>query len=95
MALGKQQYQRPVRRIRFGRTQKSCTDYRIWVVCEFFIFLSPFPERVNAGHHYHYPHHLTDRRQNEKTIDATYTNNAESMLGYIYHAAFWTATKVA
>jgi len=32
---------------------------------------------------------------NERTIDATYTNNAESMLGYMYHAAFWTATKVA
>ncbi|KIP05611.1 hypothetical protein PHLGIDRAFT_24983 [Phlebiopsis gigantea 11061_1 CR5-6] len=31
---------------------------------------------------------------NESTIDTTYTNNAESMLGYVYHAAFWTATKV-
>ncbi|KAI0672280.1 N2227-domain-containing protein [Trametes maxima] len=31
---------------------------------------------------------------NERTIDTTYTNNAESMLGYVYHAAFWTATKV-
>ncbi|KIY53912.1 N2227-domain-containing protein [Fistulina hepatica ATCC 64428] len=30
---------------------------------------------------------------NEKTIDTTYTNNSEGMLGYIYHAAFWTATK--
>ncbi|KAG5651466.1 hypothetical protein H0H81_008551 [Sphagnurus paluster] len=31
---------------------------------------------------------------NEKTIDTTYTANAEGMLGYIYHAAFWTATKL-
>ncbi|KAH6903305.1 N2227-like protein-domain-containing protein [Coprinopsis sp. MPI-PUGE-AT-0042] len=30
---------------------------------------------------------------NERTIDATYTNNSDSMLGYTYHAAFWTATK--
>lgn len=29
----------------------------------------------------------------EGTIDTTYTNNAESMLGYVYHAAFWTAKK--
>jgi carnosine N-methyltransferase len=32
-------------------------------------------------------------RQNERTIDTTYTNNSQSMLGYVYHAAFWTATK--
>ena len=32
--------------------------------------------------------------QNEKMIDTTYTNNAQSMLGYVYHAAFWTAKKV-
>ncbi|KZT00712.1 N2227-domain-containing protein [Laetiporus sulphureus 93-53] len=31
---------------------------------------------------------------NERTIDTTYTNNTQSMLGYIYHAAFWTATKI-
>ncbi|EMD36969.1 hypothetical protein CERSUDRAFT_106004 [Gelatoporia subvermispora B] len=31
----------------------------------------------------------------ERTIDATYTNNTRSMLGYMYHAAFWTATKAA
>ncbi|KZT65003.1 N2227-domain-containing protein [Daedalea quercina L-15889] len=31
---------------------------------------------------------------NERTIDTTYTNNAQSMLGYVYHAAFWTAKKV-
>ncbi|KAI0698982.1 N2227-domain-containing protein [Cerioporus squamosus] len=31
---------------------------------------------------------------NERTIDTTYTNNAQSMLGYVYHAAFWTATKI-
>ncbi|KAI0752760.1 N2227-domain-containing protein [Daedaleopsis nitida] len=31
---------------------------------------------------------------NERTVDTTYTNNAQSMLGYVYHAAFWTATKV-
>ncbi|KAI0249309.1 N2227-domain-containing protein [Lactifluus subvellereus] len=31
--------------------------------------------------------------KNERTIDTTYVNNKESMLGYIYHAAFWTATK--
>ncbi|GJE86375.1 N2227 domain-containing protein [Phanerochaete sordida] len=32
---------------------------------------------------------------NERTIDTTYTNNAHSMLGYVYHAAFFTATKKA
>ncbi len=32
--------------------------------------------------------------KNEQTIDTTYTNNAKSMLGYIYHASFWTATKI-
>jgi carnosine N-methyltransferase len=32
---------------------------------------------------------------NERTVDATYTSNAQSMLGYVYHTAFWTATKVA
>jgi carnosine N-methyltransferase len=52
-------------------------------------------EHDNASHHYHYLHHLTNRCQNERTVDATYTNNGESMLGYVYHAAFWTATKVA
>ncbi|CAK5271691.1 unnamed protein product [Mycena citricolor] len=31
--------------------------------------------------------------ENERTIDTTYTNNARGMLGYVYHAAFWTATK--
>jgi carnosine N-methyltransferase len=31
--------------------------------------------------------------QNERTVDTTYVNNKESMLGYIYHSAFWTATK--
>ncbi|KAG5715674.1 UPF0586 like protein [Termitomyces sp. T112] len=31
---------------------------------------------------------------NERTIDTTYTSNSEGMLGYIYHAAFWTATKI-
>ncbi|KAH9829226.1 N2227-domain-containing protein [Rhodofomes roseus] len=31
---------------------------------------------------------------NERTIDTTYTNNAQSMLGYVYHAAFWTAKKI-
>ncbi|KAI0827350.1 N2227-domain-containing protein [Trametes gibbosa] len=31
---------------------------------------------------------------NERTVDTTYTNNAQSMLGYVYHAAFWTATKI-
>ncbi|KAI0922653.1 hypothetical protein AcW1_002757 [Taiwanofungus camphoratus] len=31
---------------------------------------------------------------NERTIDTTYTNNSHSMLGYVYHTAFWTATKV-
>ncbi|KAL1745155.1 N2227-like protein-domain-containing protein [Schizophyllum fasciatum] len=30
---------------------------------------------------------------NERMIDTTYTNNARAMLGYTYHAAFWTATK--
>ncbi|PFH48332.1 hypothetical protein AMATHDRAFT_5912 [Amanita thiersii Skay4041] len=32
---------------------------------------------------------------NERTIDTTYTNNIQSMIGYTYHTAFWTATKVA
>lgn len=31
---------------------------------------------------------------NERSIDTTYTSNSEGMLGYIYHAAFWTATKL-
>ncbi|EKM56641.1 uncharacterized protein PHACADRAFT_194233 [Phanerochaete carnosa HHB-10118-sp] len=31
----------------------------------------------------------------ERTIDTTYTNNSQSMLGYIYHTAFFTATKKA
>ncbi|KAF9817374.1 hypothetical protein IEO21_03515 [Rhodonia placenta] len=29
----------------------------------------------------------------ERSIGTTYTNNAQSMLGYVYHAAFWRATK--
>ncbi|KAG9101408.1 hypothetical protein FRC06_003049 [Ceratobasidium sp. 370] len=33
--------------------------------------------------------------QNERTIPTTYTGNAESMLGYVYQASFWTATKIA
>ncbi|KAK0499129.1 N2227-like protein [Armillaria luteobubalina] len=32
--------------------------------------------------------------RNESTVDTTYTNNSEGMLGYVYHAAFWTATKI-
>ncbi|KAG7445355.1 N2227-domain-containing protein [Guyanagaster necrorhizus] len=36
----------------------------------------------------------SDFEQNESTVDTTYTNNSEGMLGYIYHAAFWTATKI-
>ncbi|KAF9484269.1 N2227-domain-containing protein [Pholiota conissans] len=32
---------------------------------------------------------------NETTIPTTYTNNAKSMLGYVYNASFWTATKIA
>ncbi|KAH7908543.1 N2227-like protein-domain-containing protein, partial [Hygrophoropsis aurantiaca] len=31
---------------------------------------------------------------NERMIDTTYTSNSQSMLGYIYRTAFWTATKV-
>ncbi|KAF8607126.1 N2227-domain-containing protein [Ceratobasidium sp. AG-I] len=31
---------------------------------------------------------------NERTIPTTYTGNAESMLGYVYQASFWTATKI-
>ncbi|KAJ7028313.1 N2227-domain-containing protein [Mycena alexandri] len=34
------------------------------------------------------------RISNERTIDTTYTSNAQGMLGYVYHAAFWTATKI-
>ncbi|THH19544.1 hypothetical protein EW146_g1640 [Bondarzewia mesenterica] len=29
----------------------------------------------------------------ERTIDTTYVHNRDAMLGYVYHAAFWTATK--
>ena len=61
----------------------------------FFFYIhseSPFPERVNTLSSFIINPTIC---QNERTIDATYTNNAESMLGYIYHAAFWTATKVA
>ncbi|KAG1719874.1 N2227-domain-containing protein [Suillus lakei] len=29
----------------------------------------------------------------ERTIDTTYTSNSQSMLGYVYKTAFWTATK--
>ncbi|KAJ2916233.1 hypothetical protein MD484_g4196, partial [Candolleomyces efflorescens] len=32
---------------------------------------------------------------NERDINATYTSNSESMLGYVYKTAFWTATKIA
>jgi len=31
---------------------------------------------------------------NERSIDTTYTNNSQGMLGYVYQAAFWTATKM-
>ncbi|KAL4061973.1 N2227-like protein-domain-containing protein [Scleroderma yunnanense] len=31
----------------------------------------------------------------ERTIETTYSSNEESMLGYVYHAAFWQATKVS
>lgn len=31
--------------------------------------------------------------KNERRVDTTYVNNKNSMLGYVYHAAFWTATK--
>ena len=34
-----------------------------------------------------------DYDQNERRVDTTYVNNKDSMLGYVYHAAFWTATK--
>jgi carnosine N-methyltransferase len=37
--------------------------------------------------------HIGFEIKNECTIDTAYVNNKESMLGYIYHAAFWTATK--
>ncbi|KAH8112811.1 N2227-domain-containing protein [Phellopilus nigrolimitatus] len=32
--------------------------------------------------------------ENERTIETSYTSNAQSMLGYVYRASFWTATKV-
>ncbi|TFK52860.1 N2227-domain-containing protein [Heliocybe sulcata] len=32
---------------------------------------------------------------NERTVETTYVNNQQSMLGYVYHAAFWCATKQA
>ncbi|KEP53569.1 MFS general substrate transporter [Rhizoctonia solani 123E] len=31
---------------------------------------------------------------NERTIPTTYTGNSESMLGYVYQASFWMATKI-
>ncbi|KAF7308312.1 N2227 domain-containing protein [Mycena chlorophos] len=31
--------------------------------------------------------------ETERSFDTTYTNNAQSMLGYVYKAAFWTARK--
>ncbi|KAH9045932.1 N2227-domain-containing protein [Lactarius hengduanensis] len=31
--------------------------------------------------------------KNERRVDTTYVSNKDSMLGYVYHAAFWTATK--
>ncbi|EGO01334.1 hypothetical protein SERLA73DRAFT_179497 [Serpula lacrymans var. lacrymans S7.3] len=31
---------------------------------------------------------------NERTIDTTYTSNAQAMLGYVYHTSFWTAKKL-
>ncbi|EJD01859.1 N2227-domain-containing protein [Fomitiporia mediterranea MF3/22] len=34
------------------------------------------------------------RLENERTLETTYTNNSQSMLGYVYKTAFWTATKV-
>ncbi|KZT26103.1 N2227-domain-containing protein [Neolentinus lepideus HHB14362 ss-1] len=32
---------------------------------------------------------------NERTVETTYVNHKQSMLGYVYHAAFWCATKQA
>ena len=34
------------------------------------------------------------RDKNEREVQTTYTNNSRSMLGYVYHASFWTATKL-
>jgi len=31
--------------------------------------------------------------QDERPIDTSYVNNKDSMLGYLYPSAFWTATK--
>ncbi|KAI5119470.1 hypothetical protein M0805_007204 [Coniferiporia weirii] len=31
--------------------------------------------------------------EGEKTIETTYTSNAQSMFGYVYRASFWTMTK--
>ncbi|KAI6100907.1 N2227-domain-containing protein [Pisolithus croceorrhizus] len=31
----------------------------------------------------------------ERTIDTSYSSNDQSMLGYVYHAAFWKAVKVS
>ncbi|KAJ7066398.1 N2227-domain-containing protein [Mycena amicta] len=31
--------------------------------------------------------------ENERSVDTMYTSNAQSMLGYVYKAAFWTARK--
>jgi carnosine N-methyltransferase len=31
---------------------------------------------------------------NERTVDTTYTSNSQGMLGYVYRAEFWTATRL-
>ena len=31
---------------------------------------------------------------NERRIDTIYTGNTDGMLSYVYHTAFWTATKI-
>jgi len=36
---------------------------------------------------------ILTKNQNEKIVNTTYVNNKDAMLGYMYHAAFWTATK--
>jgi len=34
------------------------------------------------------------RLSDERTIETSYTSNDQSMLGYVYKAAFWKATKM-
>jgi len=47
---------------------------------------TPYPLLVSRGT-------LVHLDRNERTTDSTYVNNKDSMLGFTYQTAFWTATK--